>query len=504
MDQDISNYKFLDGYLQAVPYKIKKYNSAVSIGIGGGIDLWIALYNGVKHVIGVELNPVKVNLLQKKYKKYSGYLDDKSILVSQEGRNFLSHYKQKVDVIQMSGLDSYSALSSGAYAMNETYVFTVESFKDMLNHLNEDGVISITRIFFTPPRETLRLVSTMLKTLTDLNIKNPERHFLIVRGNRWTNTLLKKDPFSPEEVNRVLKWVEEMRYHVIYNPFQALENEFNTLINLPVPERKDFFDNYPYKIEPATDESPFFFQYYKWKNLFSLKESEWIYARHVPLGLKLVIFSLVQITLLGIVFIGIPLLKLKFPLKDKYTIMSMFYFAGLGVGFIMIEIVLIQRLNVFLGGPIYALSVTLFALLIFSGVGSYLFQKFKMAESSIRYVLILIIVLGVFYLFFLGDIMENFLGFQHHWRILFAVLLLAPISFLMGMPFPVGIRVLGKRTKELIPWAWGINSIFTVFGSVFCLFVSLSGGFKAAWIIALLAYMTAFLMISSTLSQRKA
>lgn len=506
VDKPISEYQFLEGYLQAAPYHLKRYRSVISIGFGGGIDLWIAAYHKLSHIIGVEINPLKIHILKNEYREYSGDVARRTILVPEEGRYFLSRIKTKVDVIQMSGLDSSPALSSGAFAMSENYVFTREAVQVMLSRLNEDGVISINRIIFSPPRETLRMVSTMVAAMQNLGIDDLSKHFLILRGNRWANILLKINEFTEGEVSNLKRWATEMDFRIIYDPFMVEQsNIFNKFIHMNKEDRKVFIDQYPYKISPSTDDSPFFFQYYKWGNLFKENLSTWSYAIHMPVGLKIIIYSIIQITILGLVFILVPLRKKKISLIPGISLNSLTYFSSIGLGFIIIEIILIQKFIVFLGGPLYSLSVVLFSILVFTGLGSFVSKKILgKSEKMIPALFISIVVLSLAYSFFLLPVLNHFMHLPTIVRVLISILILAPLSFLMGMPFPTGIRILSGRFNQLIPWAWAANSIFTVFGSVFCLFLSITFGFRISWMIALIFYLLAFLAFSRLRIQSKA
>ncbi len=366
----------------------------------------------------------------------------------------------------------------------------------MLNHLTKRGVISITRIYFNPPRETLRLVTTAKEALRRLKTLEPSKHFIIIKGKRWANTLIKRMPFTEKEVENLKKWALKMKFDFIYLPFQKNKNPIDKYLRLSKKEEKYFLKEYPYKIYPVTDNSPFFFQYYKWKNLFKMKMGNWVYEQLMPIGLKMVIFSLIQITLLGLFFIIIPLLSIKIPKNEKWFL-PMVYFSSIGLGYILIEIVLIQKFNYFLGGPVYALAVTLFALLTFSGIGSFFFRKRIVNQSFPKKIILTIILIGILYIFSLNWLINLFLPLNRTLRIFASFLIIAPLGFLMGFPFPFGIKILKTREREmLIPWAWGVNSVFTVFGSVFCLFISLNFGFNYALALGICSYAFALISIS--------
>jgi hypothetical protein len=490
IDKPLPEYDFLSGYLMSAPYYLsaEPKTSTVVIGPGGGIDILIALYHGSTDVTGVELNPDKVRLLKTRYREYSGDLQGRCTLIPWEGRHFLSRFRGRADVITMSGLDDYPALSSGAYALSEHYILTVEAMGEMLDRLTERGVVSITRVAFDPPREEFKLVTTMKEALARRGIAGAAGHFALVKGQNWVNVLLKKTPFTGDELARLRDWADRMRFRFQFLPDEPKNNPVDKYIRADAASNRAFLEDYPYKIAPATDDAPFFFQYYKWANLFAAREYRWAYDRLVPLGLQIALFSLIQVTVLGVLFIAVPLGRLKSGRARDWR-WPLGYFAALGLGYILVEIVLIQKLNYFLGGAAYALAVTLFALLSFSGLGSYIARKARLDRRFLTTVLGAVIGLGLLYLLVLPPILKLFLPLGRALRIAAAALILAPLGVVMGMPFPSGIRLLKERGFErFVPWCWGANSVFTVFGSVFSLVASRNWGFNRTLLIGIAAY----------------
>jgi hypothetical protein len=328
----------------------------------------------------------------------------------------------------------------------------------------------------------------MKEALERTGISEPWKHFLIVKGKTWENTILKKLPFETQEVEAIKEWAKKMQFDFMYLPYEKQTNPMDEYLRLPRSEEKKYIKKYHYRIDPATDNSPFFFQYYKWRNLFKEKTPEWVYYRLPPLGLRILLFSLIQVTLFGLIFIGVPLTSIKLP-KHKNWLSPLAYFSSLGLGYILIEIVLIQKFNYFLGGAAYALAVTLFALLTFSGLGSYYAGKRATTQKFFIRVIGAIVAISLLYLLGLDSILKFLMPLSRLLRIAASVLLIVPLGIFMGMPFPSGIKMLKNREMGMIvPWSWGVNSIFTVFGSVFCLLVSLNWGFNAAFVLGLLSY----------------
>lgn len=499
-DGDPGKMPFLRNYLQAVPYSLKENPKVLVIGIGGGIDGLIALAHGASEITGVDINRFITDAITKRYARYAGgiFNQPKMKIVVAEGRHFLSRSKDRYDVIQLSGVDTFTALASGAYALTEAYLYTKEAIRDYWGHLNEDGILSFSRWYFKPPRETLRLTAMMVEAMEEMRVAEPSRHIVIVNGASWAETLLKKTPFSSQEMEAVREWARSNRFELMYDPEAPMNSEFDAVLRSPRREREEFYRRYVYNVRPATDDRPFFFDYYKWTHLFRKESGRYGFAAtNMPLSLWTLLLSLAQILLLSIFGILYPQLKLKEALTVKRGKLAVvFYFGALGLGFIFLEIALIQKLVVFLGGPTYSFSITLFSILLFSGLGSYFTRRANAPPRKVFVALPFLLVplsLGVSLTLSLAT--SHCLGLNLPLRAALAVLIIAPLAFVMGMPFPSGIQLLSRYEPDLVPWAWATNSFLTVFGSILCILASMMLGFQAVFLFAGLTYALGFVAI---------
>ncbi len=498
-DGDIRKMDFLNGYLQAAPYIVKKKPVVLVIGIGGGIDGLIALYNDTTHLTGVDVNPFMVEAITRRYADFAGRLFNQPQvkIVTAEGRHFLSKTQDRYDVIQLSGVDTFTALASGAYALTENYLYTTEAMGDFWDHLTSEGILSFSRWWFKPPRETLRLIAMEVEAIEKAGVQERWRHFIVVKGPKWAETLLKKTPFTKEEVKDLVAWAKANDFEIAYDPFTDRKTEFDTVLRSGPAARTRFYETYLYNVKPSTDNKPFFFDYYKWEHLFRKEGGAQGYiTTNIPLSLITLIISLVQILILALAGILYPWLKAgRGDRTDLGRGAVAAYFGSLGLAFMFIEIALIQKLMVFVGGPAYSFSISLFSILLFSGLGSWYAKRIKMAPAKLFVALpiaLLVLAVGVSQLLSLA--IPHLLGFGIGARGFFAVAMFAPLAFLMGMPFPLGITALGRFEAKLVPWAWASNSFMTVFGSLFCIFVSMFLGFHAAFLIAGLFYLSGFLV----------
>jgi SAM-dependent methyltransferase len=504
-DGDLSKVPILGYILQGAPYIVKPdAEQALVIGVGGGIDVLISLAYGARHVVGVEVNPVTVDAVKNEFADFAGRIFDRPDveLINAEGRHYLTTTDKQFDVIQLSGVDTYSALSMGAYALAENYLYSVEAMQDYWDHLSPGGILSFSRFLFVPPRENLRLVSVELEALHRMGIERPDRHMIIISGPTpfapWAEILLKKTPFTPDEVAVYRRWAKSMKFDMLYDPYARSDNAFNWLIRAPHSERATFIEKYPYDISAITDDNPFFFQYYRWRSLLSkMKSSGGVPINQLPLGLLVMLVSLVQIVILAGISIIVPLLPQRSLLRQvEHKGRLLAYFGALGLGFIVVEITLLQKYAVFVGGPIYSMAITLFAILVFSGLGSLLAQRIG-GSISHKLTVIFIVLVGAIAgeTLFVNFALPKLMFLPHEARCLVAILALAPLATVMGMPFPTGIRFAQSLGDLIIPWAWGINAFTTTLGSIACILASMEVGFTVSLLSAGIIYILGFVAL---------
>ncbi len=500
---DVSRIGALGYYLQGAPYVVRsKPDRTLVIGVGGGVDVLIALYHGARHVVGVELNPIIVEAVRTRYADFAGYVFNRPDveLIAGEGRHYVTATRQLFDVIQLSGVDSFAALSSGAYALSENYLYTVEAMHDYWKRLAPDGLLSFSRLTNEPPRETLRLVSILVQAMSELNVPRPQRHLMVIGatsdGHGWAETLAKKSEFTEAEVAACNKWADRMGFTVLYDPYRTLGNPYDQLIRSSGNDRFRMIAKYPYNIRPISDDDPFFFQFARWQSLWDrhrgVPAGEW----NLPVGLVILLITLIQMTVLsGALIIG-PLWSRVSHLRDvEHKPRVLTYFACLGLGFILAEIGLLQKFTVFVGGPVYAMSITLFAILVFSGLGSLVSRRIgDVLPGGPSTVLVMVVGLIVGELLFVNLAVPRLMFLSHGARCMVTVLALAPLAMAMGMPFPMGLGIAGRLGREIVPWVWGVNAVSTTLGAIVCILISMAFGFTAAITVAVLAYVLAAVM----------
>jgi predicted membrane-bound spermidine synthase len=493
---NVGRHPELRDRVEGLAYHLGGRDKVLIIGPGGGVDVIIARLHGARDVTAVELNPLVARdvMSSEPFLSFSGrlYQQPGVRLVVDDGRSFLRRSREQHDLIVATMVDTWAATAAGAFALSENNLYTVEAFHDYLERLSPDGILSMTRWNQTPPDQLLRLVSLGREVLRVRGADAPGRHFIIVRGPHegmpltTATVLLKKSPFSPEEVERAEAFARRLGLELLYTPRTRPPSDLTRLITAADPS--GLWSTFPSNIAPPRDNSPFFFQSVRLEKLVSRRWTmgEW---RRTNLG-TVVLFGLVAMTALVVVaFILGPLLLVRRRLQAtprKGRLAFLLYFATLGAGFIVVEVVLLQKCVLFLGHPAYALTVVLFALLLFSGLGSFLSGRIPddALPAALRRAILLVVALIVATVLALSPLFYGLVHLDALWRVPITILALAPLGLALGMPMPTGIRILVQRAPELIPWAWGVNGAASVLGSVGAIALGMLWGFDQALLAA--------------------
>ncbi|MFN0120968.1 MAG: hypothetical protein ACKV2V_10735 [Blastocatellia bacterium] len=507
-DGDLSRLKHLRYDVSSSPHQMRRNNSVLIIGPGGGRDVLTALSMGASSVTGVEINPITVQLMRKRFRTFTGglYTGYPGVrIVNDEGRSFVRQSGEKYDLLQASLVDTWAASAAGAYALTENSLYTVEAFEDFLGHLNPDGIIAYSRWY----PETLRVVGIGKEAMRRQGFHDPAKHVFVVRTDEaetklpsLVSLLFKRSPFTGEELTRLRNWAGEMKFRVVYSPDDldrdVAATEFHQLLS---PLGDGLIENYPADISPVFDDRPFFFSQVPllpWiGNRLGMTNSP-IGAGPLNLGTQTLLISVITTAVCTLLLLLLPLVAAKWGrgeagapslggVSRKRALLWAVYFAGLGLGFIMIEIVLIQRFSLFLGYPVYSLSVVLFTILLASSIGSFLAGRWS-EKRALPLILVTLCGVLILYAAILPLIIDAALGLGTTWRLLIAALLTAPLGLLMGMPFPTGLQRAGGEASGLVSWAWAVNGAASVFGSTLAVLISMTWGFSVTFLMGAAAY----------------
>jgi spermidine synthase len=490
-----------------LPYALRPGAKTLIIGPGGGWDVARALYSGSRDVTGVEINPIIAEtIMRQRFPDLSHGLyfrPDVNIYV-EDGRSFVRRSADKYQVIQGTLVDTWASTAAGAFAFSENNLYTVDAFRDYLNHLTDDGILAMTRFGFEPPRESLRLISLAMEALSQLGERDAWRH-VVVSGQgdprdygAQHTVLISRKPFTPADIDRVRAvFAGDVQYEVYY-PGTSHKSHFSDYLLSPSPT--EYQRNYPFDISPVTDNRPFFFYNVQPHDLWSFVTfSGADYAdRKVNQAIP-VLIALIGVSLIATLLILIaPPLVLGTRLPAHPGVRGfLLFFLFIGAGYILIEVALIQKFVLFLGHPTYALTVVIFSMLVSSGLGSFASRRLIGGDEGR-----LIKLLGVGALMaaslggITGPLLTALVGLPIPLKVLITVALIAPLGFVMGMPFPTGLRRLEQWHAPSVRWAWSLNAASSVLGSVGAMVCAIYLGLVQTLIVGGLFYFAALAVIA--------
>jgi len=461
------------------------------IGPGGGKEVLTGLLDGINNITGIEINPDFVDIV-KKHRSFNGgiYTDFPNVnILVQEGRHYIKKSQQRFDLIVMALPSTEQLQNIDNFAMNENYLLTVEALKDYLKILTAEG-----RLVFTVHNqwELIRLIVTTLTAFKEegISYRDAINHFIIVAQDYAPTLVIKKEAFSQSDIaytRNVISKIPKELPAVTYLPYN-LNKVKSTRENQLLKGLKegmsleDYITRDPYDISPVRDDSPYFY-----------KVKRGLANDYLWLLISVVFFNLVVII--------IPYSLFKKKIEDRQSnafLRPLIIFTGIGAGFMILEISLFQKLILYLGSPTLSLSILLGSLLVSMGFGSYTSRKILKDSvlKKILYTILAIIVFGIVLFTILPLIFNKLLAYSLTVRAIVSIIIIFPLGFLLGIPFPTAIQLLNhEKLKKYIPWMYGINGTMTVLGSVLAVIISMIYGFKYAFIIGLGFYFIIFVYL---------
>jgi hypothetical protein len=506
---DAADAQYLRYELTALAYHLVERPqgfTALVIGPGGGRDLVSALLFGAQQVDGVEINPIIArDVMLDRFRDYSGgiYAHPRVRVHVDDGRSFVRRSQERYDVIQASLVDTWAATAAGAYTLTENSLYTSEAFGEYLDHLTDDGYLTISRWVF----DGLRLVSLAQDACAARGLE-AAKHLAIVRHDRVATFLLKKVPFTPADVARLERVSRELGFSVLYAPGLpaplAIEEpaemqrtgtsaaDYRRLIL--APDRQAFYARYPLDVAPTTDDRPFFFHTTRLRDQFQVA-----FGRSMLFGNGLsALLTLMGISAALVALFVVGPLAIEGGRPPAGWGGWLGYFASLGAGFMLIEVSLLQQFVLLLGHPVYSLTVTLFALLLGTGLGSLVSRR--VAADRVRSVglvaIACVVTAGIVAVVAVPAVINLTMAWPLAARIAIAAVVMVPVGVLLGIPLPSGMRILSERRPALIPWGWGLNGAFSVVGATLAIFIAMNWGFSATLLAGSAIYALAALLLS--------
>jgi spermidine synthase len=491
---------------ESLPYALRPGAKTLVIGPGGGWDVARALASGSHDVTAVEINNIIARtVMQERYPQLSRnlYLRPDVHVFVEDGRAFVRRSTEKYQVVQATLVDTWASTAAGAFALSENNLYTMDAFRDYLSHLTDDGVVVFTRWGFEPPRESLRLISLAMEALRQLGETDPKSHVIVGRKNDfwWKDTvLISRKPLSAVDAERAKALFDGAGMQPIYLPGAEIHNQFYDLLNSPDPAAYE--RNYAFDISPVTDNRPFFFYTVQPRDLWTFLRSaskdsaDYKINKAVPL-----LFGLMGVSLLATAVILIaPPLVLGTRLPQHRGIRGfLVYFLFIGAGYILIEVALIQKFVLFLGHPVHALWVVIFSMLVSSGLGSnYSRRILGRDEGRLIKALGCVAIGSAVLALAVSTLLGALVWLPFGLKAAMTIALIAPLGFVMGMPFPTALARLEEWHAPSVRWAWSLNAASSVLGSVGALVCAIYLGLVQTMIVGGVFYLAALAVIART------
>jgi hypothetical protein len=518
-DGDVEGLTEYEDDSRALPFEVldDPPERELIIGSAGGNEILASLYFDAPNIEAIELNPVTVGLLEDDFADMTGHLPERpEVHLSQgDGRSYLARSDRNYDLVWYVAPDSYAATnaaSSGAFVLSESYLYTTEMIQETLEHLTDDGIMVVQfgeLSFENRPNRTSRYVVTARDALEKAGIDDPSQHLLVSAEIQpgvgdLSTIMVKRTPFTPAEVDAFTEKVESISRGstVVHAPGGDIgDTRFEDhivarLARGSAAEVDSIVADHPRDISAIDDNAPFFWHFSNFDSVLAdITEPLSVNDPEDVIGERVLLLLLLMAMIYAAIFLLVPFVAVRrewAALPSKR--LSAVYFGALGLGFMLFEITMIQRLVLFLGFPTYSLTVTLAALLVSTGFGALVSSRLPDDKRTMPGLLVALAVLTAFYQLGLESITDGLLSANLTVRVLVTLVVLAPLGFCLGMFMPLGLGLVARLTdhkEEYVAWSWAVNGFFSVIGSVLTTILGMSFGFRAVQITALAIYVVA-------------
>lgn len=497
----LDDLKPLQFDLTNVGYYLHRPGAVCVIGVGGGRDLQSAIAFGHTDVLGVDINPTFIKLLKEKYRDYAGLSGRPGIRFAvDDARGYLSRTEERFSVIQMSLIDTWAATGAGAFSLTENSLYTVEAWKTFLSRLTHNGIFTVSR-WHNPNDlgETGRSVSLAVAALLQSGVQNPTKHIALITRDNLSTLLISPAPFSPADIEALTNAASRLGFEAVLLPGRAPQNEILAKIvrAQSMPDLLEATSTGDLNFDPPTDEQPYFFNILRLRGLLhGIKERKGVAYGNLTATVSLAVLlgSLVLVTIAAII---VPL-KIR-ARRSELAVISQSgfvsgacYFSLIGASFMLLEIGAIQRLNLFLGCPAYAVGVLLSAMIASTGLGSLLSGRLRVVRMPVLVIFpVATACMALFASFGLNSMVTNLINWPLSSRIFASIVAVLPMGFLMGLFFPTGVELAQRRNAAHLPWFLALNGVFGVLCSVLAVFLSIYFGLTMNFYLAAVGYVAA-------------
>ena len=393
--------------------------------------------------------------------------------VVDDGRSWFARTSEKFDLIEMSMVDTWAATGAGAFSLSENGLYTVEGWKAFLSALTPNGLFSVSR--WHSPRSTVelgRVVSLAVAALMELGVERPSDHIFIAGIGNLATAIVSRAPFARSDLQILQEAADKLRFTVLASPDRPATDPVildmltaQNLQDLNARAARHFLD-----VSPPTDagrSSSISFDLPIRATSSSPcangERAETFDSGSGWSGNLIAVGTLFLVILLSaFVVVYVVVLPTRSAVRQvdrQLALVGSGYFLLIGLGFMFAEIGLIQRISVFLGHPVYALSIGLFSIILSTGLGSLLSERLTPTRTG-HFVFWLGLLAAYLLLLplWLPDLLHSSLAAATlPWRALASVAVIFPAGLLMGFGFPTGMRLVTRLDARLTPWLWGVN-----------------------------------------------
>jgi hypothetical protein len=511
--RDRSRLQFVTFLPASLAFEISRKERALILDPKGGLHVLMAEHYGFEDIRKVESDPSFLKVALREFSSYSGdiYASDTS---TGYGRNFLSMSPGSAEHYNLIDIPMTEVAVSGIFGISEDYRYTVNAFRQYLVSLEDDGIIS-TSLYIVPPYRTeYRLMATIMTACEQTGIHNAASGIAAIRSWDVMTILTKKSPLTEDEIRSIKKFSSDRNFDLIYYPGirddetnRYIKTASNDLVRgfwsiLNPALRSSFIEDYIFDINPVFDRNPFFHYFLKADNIHVIYKTmgrNILYFMNegylLPVILLIVLSLSVLIILLPVIIYAVQNRSDSVPEPSvhnprRLSLPTLVYFSMLGLGFMFVEIPLIQTSILALENPSFCVAIILTGILISSGAGSMFGSRFRQLRSP--YSLLMLVFLISVYTVLQPLVISEITKYAMHVRILSLLGAIFPMGFLMGLPFPLGVSLIGQKQKTLIPWAWAVNACFSVIAPLLSIMIALASGFDVVLWLSVLAYLGAF------------
>ncbi len=488
----------LDYSTAVLPYVVGSPRVVLDLHAQTGSNTAQALTHGAEAVIAVEPHESVLSLLRHELAPETDSLLHHPAVTAraEEPRTYLAATRDSFALITQPIVGAFGG-TLGLFALQEQYGLTLEAFEEMWGRLEAGGMISVTSWMDYPYRNPLKLLATLVETLREAGVDAPQRHLAAWRSWGTVTFVATRTPLEDEALARIREAGRALSFDPLLLPelrpgermrYNALQDTtFFDFVDRIVAGDGDFIERYDFDVRPATDNHPYFSQFLRWRTVPRLLDEIGPDAfPFIELGTLITAATFVQIFFAAILLILLPLLRRGWAGRGKAW--TLLYFSGLGIGYLFVEMVLIQRFVLYLGHPIYAVAAVLAAILLFSGIGSSVSQRLQVTPAALATAAGAVALVIALYALFLMPLLRATISLPLMWKGLLGLLIVGVPAFVMGMPFPFGLRYLTDRRRAHIPWAWAINGCLSVVSSALAALLAVQIGFVAVMLVAAGAY----------------